>query len=76
VRHNISEAELNGDYVSKGKRDERWEGRKIDPDEAVTLRLLFAVPKDITGKTLRIAEIIDSEGTKSRAYVYKLSSDK
>ena len=38
----------------KGKRDERWEGRKIDPGETVTLRLLFPVPKDVTGKTIKI----------------------
>jgi len=68
--------ELDDSLVYKGKRDERWEGRKIDPYEAVTIRLLFPVPKDVTGKTLKIAEIMDNVGTKSRAFVYDVSSAK
>src|SRR5262249_34963674 len=68
--------ELDDSFVYKGKRDEHWEGRKIDPDETGTIRLLFPVPKDVTGKTLKIAEIMDSVGTKSRAFVYDISSAK
>jgi hypothetical protein len=64
---------LVGENVLKGKRDERWEGRKIEPEETVTLRLLFAVPKDVTGKTLKIAEVLDNTGTLGRAYVFDIS---
>ena len=47
------------------------------PGEAErTLRLLFQVPKDVTVKSLSLAEKIDNSGGMSRGLLYDLASIK
>jgi len=60
----------------KGKRDEAWEGRQIDPAETVTLRYGFVVPNAVNGKTLTIAENVDNSGGVSKALSFDISSVK
>ena len=67
---------FNRDLLYKGKRDEKFEGRQIDPGESVTVRLLFPVPKDTTGKTLKIAEVVNNSGGTTRAFLFDVSAIK
>ena len=60
----------------KGKRDEPFEGRQFEPGESVTMRLLFPVPKDTAGKTLKVAEVIDNSGGTTRVFVFDVSGMK
>ena len=67
--------EKTEEYVAlKGKRDERFEGRQVEPAETFTQRLIFTVPKNAKGKKLKLAEALDNTGNKSRAFVYDLAS--
>jgi hypothetical protein len=60
----------------KGKRDEPYDGRSLDPDETMTVRLAFVVPNDTTGTKLSLAEVEDNSNTLSRALVFDVSGVK
>ncbi len=72
-----SDDEKTTDYTAfKAKRDESFDGEEVLPGASRTLRLLFQVPKDVTVKSLSLAEKIDNSGGLSRAFLYDLSGIK
>ena len=60
----------------KAKRDEPWEGRQLEPEETATVRLIFSIPKNATGKTLKLSENINNSGDLSHALLYDISGIK
>ena len=48
----------------------------LDPEETLTYRMVFDVPKDTTGKKLTMAEVVDNTGHKTRSLVFDLSDVK
>lgn len=60
----------------KAKRDEPFDFDMVDPDDSITARLAFVIPKDVTGKKLSLFELEDNSGGLSRSVVFDLTGVK
>jgi hypothetical protein len=56
----------------KDKRNEAWEGKQLESEETATVRLILSVPKNATGKTLKLSENINHSGDISQTLLYDI----
>lgn len=61
------------DTMLNAKSDDGFDGDQLDPDDSITVRMLFQIPKDAKAKSLELRENVGS-GDGTQSFRYDLSS--